>query len=271
MVDEATILAAERLRDDLDEIRKAVRDRYKKNTRQVAAEDLRASIAQAAERWLVEIGSDRAVAASIGSEVAGDLNVHFQRLLTFTEHSTLRKRYDAEFGAILKNYRTRVVLPLKTARGSVAVQKNPVATASPLSAFVGQSFAPSDTRVNNCVAAVLDALGIKVTTGEKPKADLISEKVKGLIEGQGIFVGIFTRRDKIARKPEWTTSPWVIDEKAYAVGRQKPLVLLKEQGVGSIGGIQGDSEFITFSRDGLEDLALRLIQLFALRNAGLRK
>jgi hypothetical protein len=92
--------------------------------------------------------------------------------------------------------------------------------------------------------------------------------VKGLIEEQAMFVGIFTRRDKIARKPEWTTSPWVIDEKAYAVGRQKPLVLIKEHGVGSIGGIQGDYEFIEFTRDSLGGLAVRLIQLFRLTNTG---
>ncbi len=84
-------------------------------------------------------------------------------------------------------------------------------------------------------------------------------------------MGIFTCRDKIARKPEWTTSPWVIDEKAYAVGRKKPLILLREQGVGSIGGIHGDYEYIEFSRDGLERLALHLIQLFQLTNSGLRK
>ena len=108
-------------------------------------------------------------------------------------------------------------------------------------------------------------------TGEKTKADAISEKVKRFIEEQSIFVGIFTRRDKIARKPEWTTSAWVLDEKAYAVGLQKRLILLKEQGVGSIGGIQGDYEYIEFTRDALENLSVRLIQLFELTNNGLRK
>jgi hypothetical protein len=139
-----------------------------------------------------------------------------------------------------------------------------------LTAFVGQSFDASDEAVNKCVTDVLEALGVQVVTGEKPKADLISAKVKGLIEQQSIFVGVFTRRDKVARKQEWTTSPWVIDEKAYAVGRQKPLILIKEQGIGSIGGIQGDYEYIEFFRDSLGTLAIRLIQLFQLTNNGLR-
>lgn len=159
---------------------------------------------------------------------------------------------------------------MKRARGQGPVKPRKQDVTA-LTVFVGQSFAANDSEVNKCVGDVLEALGATVVTGEKPKADSISEKVKALIEGQAIFVGIFTRRDKIARKPEWTTSPWVIDEKAYAVGRQKPLVLLKEQGVGSIGGIQGDYEFIEFSRESLGSLALRLIHLFSLTNNGLRK
>lgn len=137
------------------------------------------------------------------------------------------------------------------------------------SAFIGQSFLPTDAKVNQCVFQTLEALGVKAVTGERPKADLISEKVKKLIEGQGIFIGIFSRRDKIARKSEWTTSPWVIDEKAYALGRGKHLVLLKEQGVGSIGGIQGDYEYIEFNSDSLEVLTLKLIQIFKITNHGL--
>jgi len=49
------------------------------------------------------------------------------------------------------------------------------------------------------------------------------------------------------------------------------LILIKEQGVGSIGGIQGDYEYFEFNRDALENLLVRLIQLFGLTNKGLRK
>jgi hypothetical protein len=139
------------------------------------------------------------------------------------------------------------------------------------SAFLGQSFAPADKRINECVQSTLAAIGVKVVTGERPKADSVSAKVKGLIEAQDIFVGIFTRRDKIAKKPEWTTSMWVIDEKAYAVGRKKRLILLKENGVGSVGGIQGDYEYLEFSREELESLVIKFLQLFDLTTAVLRK
>jgi len=107
-------------------------------------------------------------------------------------------------------------------------------------------------------------LGITVVTGERPKADRISEKVKRLIDGQPVFVGLYTRRDKIAGKREWTASPWVIEEKAYAVAKRKMLILLKEEGIASIGGIQGDYEYLEFSRDRLHQLVLRICRLFSI-------
>jgi hypothetical protein len=273
MVDEQIILAAERLRDDLVEFRRLLRARYSKASRQVATEEYRTHAARLAETWLVELATDQGVGVAIGSTTLADLNVHFQRILTFAEHATTRSRYDAELRSILDNYAVKVILPLKQSRGQRAyTPPSPVPTSTLVhSAFVGQSFIPADKRVNQCVSETLEALGVKAVTGEKPKADSISEKVKRLIEEQSIFVGVFTRRDKIARRLEWTTSAWVIDEKAYALGRHKRLILLKEQGVGSIGGIQGDYEYLEFSRDALESLVLRLIQVFELTNNGLRK
>lgn len=271
MIDEQIILKAERLRDELVDFRKLIHSRYRKGSQQVSAGECREQAARLAETWLVELATNQEIGVRIGVDVLADFNVHFQRMLTFAEHATIRSRYDAELPSILNNYSVNVILPLKKSRGKA------VSTPSQLvlvntgvhSAFVGQSFNPNDKRINECVFEVLDALGVKVVTGEKPKAERISEKVKKLIEQQSIFVGVFTRRDKIARKKEWTTSAWVIDEKAYALGRQKRLILLKEHGVDSIGGIQGDYEYIEFSRDSLEQLAVRLILLFELTNNGL--
>jgi hypothetical protein len=273
MIDEQAILVAERLRDTLVEFRHTLHARYKTKSQQVSSEEHRKQAARLAETWLVELAPNQALGLAIGSATLADINVHFQRILTFAEHATTRSRYDAELRTILDGYGIKVILPLKQSRGRNV--NTPLRTVpervSAHSAFVGQSFSAADKAVNKCVANTLEAVGIKVVTGEKPKADLISEKVKRLIEEQSIFVGVFTRGDKIARKPEWTTSAWVIDEKAYALGRQKRLILLKEQGISSIGGIQGDYEYIEFTRDALENLSVRLIQLFELTNNGLRK
>lgn len=195
-------------------------------------------------------------------------------MLSFSEHASKRSRYDQEIDAVLKSFTIEVVIPLKrlnAASGAPQQAPSGIATAAfaPTS-FVGHSFAKSDESVNDSIVAFLTSLGIKVVTGERPKADSISEKVKREIDDQAIFVGVFTRRDKIARKPKWTTSPWVIDEKAYAIGRRKKLILIKENGVGSIGGIQGDYEFLEFTRDDLSSLLTRLLQLFDVTVSGLR-
>jgi hypothetical protein len=271
MINEQTILTSERLRDDLTNLKLLLRTRYRSGSDQVRADDLRHQAAGLAEKWLVEVATDPAVTEAIGASNLADLNIHFQRVLTFAERATIRTRYDLELGQILKDYSVRVVLPLKQSRGRVLAVPQEISDAPSRanSAFVGQSFAEDDVHVNQCVADVLTVLGLNVVTGDKPKADRISEKVKDLIEQQDLFVGVFTRRDKIARKREWTTSAWVIDEKAYALGRRKPLILLKEQGVESIGGIQGDYEYFEFSRDALEKMAVKLMRLFKLTNHGL--
>ena len=270
-MDEHTILAAERLRDELTELRSTLRKKYKSNS-QVTSDRFRQQAASLAEKWLVGLGTDDEVNLALGDPVFADLNVHFQRVLTFSEHATTRSRYDTELRHILNNYSTTVVLPLKQMRGKTsAIKTRSFSPAAENTVFVGQSFDPSDSHVNSSIGDVLTALGLTVVTGERPRADKISEKVKSLIEQQSIFVGIFTRRDKIARKAEWATSTWVIDEKAYAVGLQKPLILLKEQGVTSIGGIQGEYEYIEFSRDALELAVLKLIKLFSLKNNGLQR
>jgi hypothetical protein len=225
---------------------------------------------------MVDLGVREDIRGRVPSDYLADLNVQFQRLLTSSEHASQRKRYEAAIDAILKRFTLDLVIPLKQARGQETseiltpeakrqVDSGPPGQldgASDGKAFVGHSFLPGDKRVADCVIQILTAIGVTVVTGEKPKADRISEKVKKLIDEQRLFVGVFTRRDKIARKKEWTTTTWVVDEKAYAVGKGRKLILIKEEGVGSIGGIQGDYEFIEFSRDRLEELPVKLVQVF---------
>jgi hypothetical protein len=269
MIDDQIILTAERLRDDLAVLKKSLREKYDSGSRPVTSEALKAAAARLAETWMVNLATRPELADAIASDYLADLNVRFQRLLTFSEHATKRDRYEGEIGAILKGFTTNLVIPLKQQKNADSLGP-PQREGFVATAFVGHSFADADKPIATAVLDTLAAIGVTTQTGEKPKADTISEKVKRLIEGQHLFVGVFSRRDKITGKKEWTTSPWVIDEKAYAVGKQKRLILIKEQGVGSIGGIQGDYEFIEFSREALQSLVVRLLQVFDVAATGLR-
>jgi hypothetical protein len=286
VVDDQFVLGIERLRDELGEFKSALHSRYKDSDRQVTADDLKERAAHAAEKWMVAFGPPIERLGILSSDYLADLSVHFQRLLTFSERATRRKLYEVEIKAILKRITSDLVIPLKrflkdgVTQGSLQVIDLPstrlananVGTDEEFrpSAFVAHSFSPGDKIVVDCVSRTLQALGIVVVTGEKPRADRISEKVKKLIEEQYLFVGVFTRREKLMGRMEWTTSAWLIDEKAYAVGKRKKLVLLKEDKVQSIGGIQGDYEFVEFSRRNLHEVPLALLNILTVTVSGIR-
>jgi hypothetical protein len=265
MIDDQLVLRVERLRDAVESLHEDIRSRYSKPKSQVVSRDVRDDGAKIAERWLVEISSRSDVRAILGDELLADLTVEFQRLIRFSEASTIRSRYDSTLRSILRDFRNRVVIPLKQNRGT-GLRHDAGAGVTTLfeatTAFVGQSFAAVDDRVNHIVRRFLEAMDIKVVTGEKPAADSISAKVRRRIEGAQLFVGVFTRRDRIAGRQEWSTSTWIVDEKAYALARDRKLVLIKEEGVQSIGGLQGDYEYIEFRRDKLESLVLALLETF---------
>ncbi len=282
MIDEQVILTIERMRDSLEDLLRNLRRRYTSPNRQVTADDLKSVAASLAETWMVNISQRKEIVEAIAPDYRANLTVHFQRLLTFSERSSIRSRYEEDLKAILSGFSLNLIIPIKKLRvtiiPSVSEDSGSQDSSSPTlliafqpTAFVGHSFAPADSNIANSIIQCLEAIGIGVLTGEKPRADRISDKVKRLIVKQYLFVGIFSRKDKISHKKEWTTSPWVIDEKAYAVGRNKKLILFKEKDVGSIGGIQGDYEYIEFSRDNIQDALVDLIQMFDLSAQGLRE
>lgn len=272
MIDDQLVLKVERLRDTIEDSRNRVRARYRQPKSQVVSDDIRSAIAKTAEIWMVDIAPMTDVAAAIGEDTLADLNIAFQRLLTYSEQATIRRKYDEAFKVILTDFRVRVIVPLKQRRDKQVVATPPrpappqVGTKDLASVFVGHSFATEDEHVNDVILRFLAAFGLEVVTGEKPSANTVSAKVRGRIEQCEGFVGVFTRRDKIARKNEWLPSPWVVDEKAFALAKNKKLILLRETGIQSIGGLQGDYEYLEFDRTDMGDLLVRLLE--TLRGVG---
>jgi hypothetical protein len=267
VIDDALVLRVERLRDSVQELRDSIRARYRKSTSRVRDEELRKTGAQLGERWLIDTANRDDVRQALGEELHADLNIEFQRLITYADRVTTRAKYDEATRRILRDYRTRVVLPLKARRNQPPEPFLPVpqfedgqVPQPPATAFVGHSFASTDKSISDAVIALLEAYGYTVVTGERPRADSVSAKVKQRIDDAHVFVGLFTRRDKLASSEEWTTSAWIIDEKAYALAKGKKLILVKETGVQTIGGIHGDYEYLEFTRDQVGELLTRLLQ-----------
>jgi hypothetical protein len=204
VIDDALVLRVERLRDEVELLRDGIRHRYRAGNRQVVAAEVRDLAAQLGERWVVEIAPRDDVRQVVGENIVGDLNIEFQRLITYSEQASQRARYEGCIRNILRDFRNRVVVPLKQARykavnaaPQVVVPATPVAQPKTSSVFIGQSFTDADAEINSAVARLVEAWGFTVVTGEKPKADTVSKKVRDRIEGATFFLGIFTRRDRI--------------------------------------------------------------------------
>jgi hypothetical protein len=77
-------------------------------------------------------------------------------------------------------------------------------------------------------------------------------------ESEGVII-IFTR-DRKLEGGKWTSSGWLKDEKAYSIGKGKPILLLVDDCIegSERKGIHGNLEYVVF-RDCLDDSFLRAI------------
>lgn len=153
-----------------------------------------------------------------------------------------------------------------------------------LRAFVGRSFLEDDKRVWHNLRDLLEALrpmGFAYEDAKDAQVRPISEKVRFLINRNHIYIGVLTRRHLINSTPctfanliralfkgvspeQWTASEWVIEEVGYAIGREKPVILLIENGVVfPTSDLDGDTQWIAFERDKLEHCQTELTQMIS--------
>src|SRR6266702_693165 len=145
-----------------------------------------------------------------------------------------------------------------------------------LNAFVGHSFAKEDEAVVRALLTLLDNIENVMPAftwdhAEAAEPKVLSVKVREKMKGKNLFIGICTAREQTAQaaqKPtlrtswflpktqlavertsvEVKTADWIIQEIGYALGSNMDLILLLEEGVRRPGGLQGDLEYIPFTR-----------------------
>lgn len=126
MIDDQLVLRVERLRDEVEDFRTHLKERYRSGQSQVAAEEIQSTAAAIAERWLVEVAGRQDFADAIGSGEVAQRSVHFQRLLTYSERATLRRKYDESLNRILRDFRGAIIIPLKARRAPSATSHGSV-------------------------------------------------------------------------------------------------------------------------------------------------
>ena len=128
----------------------------------------------------------------MGVERAADLSIDFQRLLNAAGKSRQRTMYESALAGILAEFSSHIIVPLKqrkARRGAGPVIRSDSVYKPTSIFFLGHSFADGDKGVVDCVKQTFEVPGIPVLTGDRPKADRISEKVKRLIDAQPVFAG----------------------------------------------------------------------------------
>ena len=143
---------------------------------------------------------------------------------------------------------------------------------SNLKAFVGHGFSTEDEEVVRPFLEFFDrikdmGIGFSWESAKPAEPKELAEKVLALVKDKSLFIGICTQRERAidpgrlargiiqSRKLcadetdfVWKTSDWLIQEIGLAFGREMKIILLVEEGLRQSGGLQGNLEYIQFSR-----------------------
>lgn len=146
-----------------------------------------------------------------------------------------------------------------------------------MKAFIGCSFDEKDKDLVNTIVEFIKSQDIECIDAKPAKSKTVDEKIIELIEDCEIFVGIFTCGESLCQiqkgtkwfcKPHnkdtiYTTSNWVIQESGFALGKDRKLILLKENNVCELPKLQGNFEYISFDRRSLEKPFLQISQMIS--------
>lgn len=146
-----------------------------------------------------------------------------------------------------------------------------------MKAFIGRSFDEKDEGLVNTIVEFIESHDIDCGDAKSAKSRKVEDKIRGLISECDIFIGVFTRNESICKqekKTKWyckprnentiyTTSNWVIQESGFALGKDRKLILLKEDGVCELPKLQGNLEYIPFNRSNLQEPFLKISQMIS--------
>jgi TIR domain len=126
----------------------------------------------------------------------------------------------------------------------------------PNSVFLSYRFAESEYVEG--LTALLKNAGFSVITGQNANT-FISQAILERIRSCEFFICLMTRADE-KKDGSFTTSPWLLEEKGAALAMDKRIVLMVEDGVSDIGGLQGDWQRINFSPKSFTIASIRAVE-----------
>ena len=109
--------------------------------------------------------------------------------------------------------------------------------------FLAHSFHEHDAQLVRALRRELEAKALRIVTGQKPAPRSVSAKVLDRIDSARVFIALFTASPRTGRP-----SAWVVSELGYAARNPRVVLLEEPLDEREIGGIQGDVEYIRFTR-----------------------
>jgi len=197
----------------------------------------------------------------------GDLAAALDPVLRRLRGDLLQARTRAEAGEVVNRAREiaasvpgrqagDLVEELETVVEKVVSRVAGPAPVRPKRVFLSYRFEENDYA--DGLKELLHDHGFEVVTGEEANRS-ISSAVLDRIRTSDFFLCLLTRVGQMSTG-EWTTSSWVIEEKGAALAMEKYIVLLVEDGVTGIGGLQGDWQQHRFTPKEFTTAALRAVR-----------
>jgi len=128
-------------------------------------------------------------------------------------------------------------------------------TVKPKTVFLSYRFAEKE--YIDGLTTLLKRDGFEISTGESANT-YISQAILERIKSCEFFVCLMTRADE-KKDGTYTTSPWLLEEKGAALAMDKRIVLMVEDGVNDIGGLQGDWQRIHFTAKSFTSAAISAV------------
>ncbi len=114
--------------------------------------------------------------------------------------------------------------------------------------FVGFGYNERDSWIETQVFPILQNMGFVVVDGKDLHGEILQIGVQALIEQSDAVVGFLTIRDPTSTG-DFNSHLWVQNELVYAVGKEKPIIPIREESVRVPEGILGNIQYITLRQN----------------------
>ncbi len=123
------------------------------------------------------------------------------------------------------------------------------------SVFLSYRFAESEYVKG--LTQLLEREGFSITTGQEANT-YISQAILERIRSCEFFMCVMTRGDE-KKDLTFSTSSWLLEEKGAAIAMGKKIVLMVEEGISDIGGLQGDWQRNYFNSKSFTSAAIQAV------------